>query len=145
MRKESKISGMNEVMRNLNAEIQAIKGRSANGLIQAGMLVRRDMEVTPPVIPVDTGNLRASWFTTLIRNLNLVGLTLGFSANYAVFVHENVGADFVTPRWRYDKKRKKRKYWYTPREGAGAKFFESALKNNKDNILKIIRDNAKIQ
>ena len=132
MRKESKISGMNEVMRNLNAEIQAIKGRSANGLIQAGMLVRRDMEVTPPVIPVDTGNLRASWFTTLIRNLNLVGLTLGFSANYAAAVHEmGLSRNGNEIQWK--------------KPGSGPKFFEMAMKRNEKPMLQILAKNMEIK
>ena len=52
--------------RNLNKEILKIKGRTTKGLIEASIIIRRDMDQRPPVIPVgDTGNLRASWFTTI--------------------------------------------------------------------------------
>jgi len=119
------IKGMDIVMSNLNRELLAIKGRSMKGLIEASILIRRDMDKTPPLIPIDTGNLRASWFTTSFHKGGLSGLKIGFSANYAMWVHENIGASFKRP-------------------GAGAKFFEASLKRNKDEIIKIIRNNAQI-
>jgi hypothetical protein len=52
-------------------------------------------------------------------------MRLGFTANYAWYVHENVGANFKRPE-------------------AGAKFFEAALKRNTDKILDIIKKEAKV-
>jgi len=137
------IKGFEEVIKNLNKEIKAIQDRTMFGLIEAAVFIRRDMDETPPLIPVDTGNLRASWFTETFRQGELFGLTIGFNANYAVYVHEMVGADFTSPRWRSRPGGKQ--YWYTPREGAGAKFFEAALKRNGDKIIKIIQETAKIK
>ena len=51
------------VVSNLNKQVLAIKGRSMGGLIRGVALIRRDMDSTPPLIPVDWGNLRASWFS----------------------------------------------------------------------------------
>lgn len=57
--------GIDKVMRKLNREIVKIKGKTIAGLIEASIIIRRDMDLRPPKIPVgDTGNLRASWFTT---------------------------------------------------------------------------------
>jgi len=160
------IKGMDVVMSNLNKEIVKIKAGSGAGLIEAAILIRRDMEFTSPKIPIDYGNLRASWFTVtgfglgagsrggtgapfkgpkagelaadrakavsegqgIAQSYSNKGLMLmmGFSANYAMFVHENVGANFKRP-------------------GSGAKFFEAALKRNKGKILEIIRSNAQIK
>jgi len=120
------LKGMDVVLSNLNKEILAIKGRSMAGLIEAAILIRRGMDKTSPMIPVDTGNLRDSWFTNPIREGDKFGLLIGFSANYAVFVHEAVDANFQRP-------------------GAGAKFFEASLKRNKDEVLGIIQRNAKIR
>ena len=54
-------TGLNEVLRNLNKEIVALKQRTTAGLWEAGLEVkRRSMELTP----VDTGNLRASHYTS---------------------------------------------------------------------------------
>ena len=55
-------SGFAVVMANLNVELEKIKNRTTKGLILSAIEVRRDMEGTPPLIPLDYGNLRASWF-----------------------------------------------------------------------------------
>ena len=124
------------------------------------------MESTAQLIPVDIGNLRASWFTvTSIGGLTdgaspnfkgdragelrenhgrVIGevkalvsavkepvLIMGFSANYAVFVHEMVGGEGGGINWN--------------RPGSGAKFFEEALKRNEGQMLRTIRDNAYIR
>ena len=62
----------------------------------------------------------------LARLRNEPVLVMGFGANYAIWVHENVGGTFARP-------------------GSGAKFFEAALKRNEKQMLEIIRLNAKIQ
>jgi hypothetical protein len=56
-------------------------------------------------------------------------LIMGYSANYALWVHEMIGV--------------KEENW--SRKGSNAKWFEAALKKQRDNIVKIIRDNAKIK
>jgi hypothetical protein len=120
------LKGLEEVVRNLNREIKAIEGRSLKGLIRAAIIVRRDMDATPPLVPIDTGNLRASWFVNPGHKGNNPFVTLGFSANYAVWVHELIGAKFQRP-------------------GAGAKFFQAALRRNKDKIIGVIAEEAKIK
>ena len=162
----TQLKGMNAVMANLNREILAIKGRSMKGLIEAVIIMRRDMESTSPLIPVDIGNLRASWFVVtsmggltdgaapnfkgdragelrenhgrvigevkaLVSAVKEPVLIMGFSANYAVFVHEMVGGEGGKIDWS--------------RPGSGAKFFEEALDRNKGLMLQIIRDNAYIR
>lgn len=155
------IKGFDKVLKNINRELKAIKGRSLQGLIKAQIVIRRDMEVTPPLVPVDVGNLRASWFCVtssgkaVTKNMSefkhdidgrlssghaesiesakskLSGkrdpaLIMGFSAFYAWFVHENIGAHFQRP-------------------GAGAQFFLSALNRNKKRIRDVIKKSAKIR
>lgn len=128
---KSGIKGMDVVLSNLNREILAIKGRSMAGLIEASVLIRRDMEKTPPLIPIDTGNLRASWFVTQIRKVKQFGLVMGFSSNYAVFVHEMVDRGSRRINWK--------------RPGSGPKFFEAALRRNTKQIFQIIAKNARIK
>jgi len=124
------IKGMDVVMANLNKEIARIKIGSSAGLIEAAILIRQDMEKTPPKIPIDTGNLRASWFISPIREAMKFGLMMGFSANYAMFVHEMVDKGSKKINWS--------------RPNSGAKFFEASLNRNKGKILEIIRKNAQI-
>ena len=158
----AKITGFAKVKANLNREILKIEGRSMKGLILSSIIVHRDMESTPPLVPIDLGNLRASWFvvtgtgeqsgaspnfkgenagelasnhTSAIAKYQAMAaaapmpiVIMGFSANYAVFVHEMVEGAIN---------------WSRP--GSGAKFLEAALKNNEKLILQTIRDNVYIK
>ena len=155
-----KLVGLPTVLKNLNKEIKKMEGTTLKGLIRAAIIVRRDMEVTSPKVPVDTRNLDSSFFivasdgnmasaapvfkgkhagartaehsqvvsSSLGRAVSAKRPTvvLGFSASYAWFVHENIGATFQRP-------------------GAGAKFFEAGLKRNTPKMLKIIAQEAKIK
>lgn len=181
------IKGFSNVMANLNKEIKAIEGRTVKGMIESAIVIRRDMDKTDPKIPIDLGNLRASWFTVANRKegigsqgdtartfkgkkasemksdrieaiseskgiltaVKFPSLIMGFSANYAIYVHENVDANFAgdaskikhTKKGKVTAKTKK----YTRRAGAGAKFFESSVKRNSGKVIKIIQQNTKIK
>ena len=179
------LKGMDIVLSNLNKEIQAIEGRSLRGLIEFAMLIRRDMDQTPPLIPIDLGNMRASWFIVTAKGTESGGspsfkgdksgklsadyssaisearslaqanskkgqfLIMGFSANYVVFVHENVGANFAgqTEKIKYTKSGKitASTLKYTRRAEAGAKFFEASMKRNKKIGLETIKQTASIK
>jgi hypothetical protein len=58
------IQGEAVVMANLNRQLEGIKQRSMKGLIMAAAFIRQKTETTPPLTPVDFGNLRASYFVT---------------------------------------------------------------------------------
>ncbi len=124
------IKGFDKVLSNLNKEIKRIEGASMKGLVLAAIAIRRDMDRTPPLIPVDTGNLRASWFTSPISIMatRKQALLIGFSANYSLFVHEMLDPSI---NWS--------------RQNSGPKFFEYAIKRNKDLVIQIIQNNVKIK
>jgi hypothetical protein len=157
MRKETGFIGLEKVMRNLNRESAKIKGGTMKGFIEVAILIRRSTEKDDPTVPVDWGNLRNSFFTTTgqggasgafkgpkageisVQHSAVKAkykaeadrdpqpmMVLGFSANYATFVHENMEASFQRP-------------------GSGAKFLETSIESNKQKILSLIRDNAKIR
>jgi hypothetical protein len=52
-------------------------------------------------------------------------IIMGYTANYAMAIHEKVGATFQRP-------------------GAGAKWLESSIKRNSKQILKVIQEEVKI-
>lgn len=138
---DASIKGFNEVKNKLAKEIEAMKNKSMTGMIEAAAFIRRDMEKTPPLIPVMTGNLRSSWFTsTFSRDRNPL-LIMGFSANYALWVHEMMDADFTKPRVRWVNGKKKT---YPPRKGAGPKFLEACLNRNHDQILRLIEGKVRL-
>ncbi|KKL57639.1 hypothetical protein LCGC14_2233400 [marine sediment metagenome] len=128
------ISGIDTVMKGLNGKLIEYQIDGVQGMRNAAGFIRRDMEITPPLVPLDIGNLRASWFIESTRQLgvkNRVGVSFGFSANYAVYVHERMegapwGEGIVGDiNWS--------------RPGSGPKFLEAAIKRNVFKILLIIR------
>lgn len=160
-----KLRGLDRVVRNLNKAIDQIEKKTLKGLIRASIVIRRSMDKQYPKIPVDTGNLRSSYYcvshkSEVVQGRNprfkRVNLTtdnkarleqeharavavalsdakrykypvviLGFSAWYAWTVHERMGVNYQRPQ-------------------AGPKFFQMAIKNNMDKILKIIEEEAKV-
>jgi len=132
------IVGLDTVIRNLNKELQRDKLQSLSGFTRVGALIRGSMESTPPLVPVGkTGNLRASWFTEFMSDIvtRNTGMRFGFSANYAMYVHERVegaqwGAGVVGHvNWN--------------RPGSGPKFLEAAIKRNRDRIGQIMMEEMK--
>lgn len=153
----TEIKGLREVTNNLNREIDGIKNRSMKGIIEAAILIRRDMENTSPLIPVDTGNLRSSWFIVTAMgvkqsNPNFVGENAKeMSAEHQALLNEaktmipqkiglvmGFSANYAAPvhemvgdvQWK--------------RPGSGAKYLESALSRNYKQILETIRRNVQV-
>jgi len=157
---------LRKVMANLTAAAAQIKTTSIAGLIECAILVRRDMEKADPKTPVDTGNLRHSFFITTVKgnttssgsfkgenateleaehqttmaeaSAKVAGikypvLIMGYSANYALWVHEAIDAQFSG-------RAKKPK----GRPGSGAKWFEFALNRNTPQMLTILGKEMKI-
>lgn len=153
---KSKVTGLDRIVKNLNFEIKKVKNVSMKGLIEAATLIRRDMDKTPPIIPIDLGNLRASSFVVASNTMQTDGkfigsnaakfstdhnamlakekqvtsgkplVAIGFSASYA----EEVEADTITKR---------------KRPGSGGAFFKSAIDRNKKSIIKVVQKYAKIK
>jgi hypothetical protein len=165
---------LQNILRNLNLEIGKINGRTQKGLIRATNQIHQETEKGSIKVPVDLGNLRHSFFYVTARGAigkgggqshapegvaaRFVGpkageyaaghaglltesvgkakslatmykgpfVVAGYSANYALWVHEMLGANFQ-------------------RKGAGAKWFEIAIKTKQAEILKIIQSTAKIK
>jgi len=170
------IEGVDRTMAALNRKINKfISYGSLGGILKAIAYVRRDMDKSYPKIPVDYGNLRASFFVTSSSGKIAIGggkshsiegntanfkgpdsaqiaanhsamLTemapraknlsrrfggpfaiFGFSANYAMWVHEMWDPEI---------------HWKRPQSGPG--YFGAHLDKNKDKMFQIICDNSKI-
>ncbi len=160
MAKLFKITGVQNVIRNLNIEVLKIRGRSMAGLVRGVIIIRRDMDRTPPLIPIDFGNLRGSWFvvtgigagnktSSKFKGPQAAKLGAGHSkvvssVDKQVKGGEVVGFGFsafysgvvhevVTPA----------KTW--KRASSGPKFLESSIKRNKAAILLVIWEQARIK
>jgi len=114
------MSGLDKVLRNLNREVQKIKGRSRSGLWQAALTIqRRSQELTP----VKYGHLRSSAGSYAYDTPKGPGAVIYYTAFYAVFVHE-IDKAYTVGQW---------------------KFLETAMKEKKAVVLKIIQRAVRIR
>lgn len=157
-----RLEGMEKVLRNLNREISKIEGRTLKGLIRSAILIRRDMEATPPLIPRDTGNLRASFYTITTKPVEGQVKSTSFKKDkggklaqgHAEALQEAQGelANFgknpavaIGFSAYYAFKVHEDMMAHFKHPGSGPKFLESALKRNEKNILDIIAEEARIR
>jgi len=90
-----RVLGIPRVLANLRKQRAKVRKGIGDGLKKAGLfLIRESMKV----VPVDTGNLRASWFVGATGENENTVVAVGYSANYAVFVHENLDATHAPGR-----------------------------------------------
>ena len=82
----AKIRGIADVSANINARVGGIRGRQITRAIQAAMLIGGAQATL--FTPIDTSTLINSQFREISVNGTRVTGRVGYSANYAVFVHE---------------------------------------------------------
>lgn len=82
----AKIRGIAEVNANINALVGNITGRKVTRAIQAAMLIGGAQATL--FTPIDTSTLINSQFREITVNGTRVTGRVGYSANYAVFVHD---------------------------------------------------------
>lgn len=82
----AKIRGIVEVSANINALVGNITGRKVTRAIQSAMLIGGAQATL--FTPIDTSTLINSQFREITVNGTRVTGRVGYSANYAVFVHD---------------------------------------------------------
>jgi hypothetical protein len=121
----------------MRAEEKAQEKRITVGLKRAGLFVQRESQ---RLVPVDTGNLKASAFTRTIKTASGdVDVLVGYTAAYALYVHEMEPA---SPQWGRPRSGKKRGAYWDPANRGGPKFLERVVRTRRPEILKIIRASA---
>ena len=114
------LKGLDDVLANLNKEIKKIEGATLKGLLAAGTFIKGESQ---EITPVEFGVLNNSAFSNQSGPLSV---TIGYTAEYAPFVHEAPS----TTNWT--------------KPNTGNKFLEKAVKNNIPEILSVIQKRAKI-
>jgi hypothetical protein len=145
------IQGFNQVIRNLNIKFNEIEGGTLKGLIECAKFLHRETETNVPLVPVGkTGYLHNSFqYQPLPTGVGVAegglegtniesptfgrvgghgkhGIRIGYSAGYALWVHEMIGAHFK-------------------KVGAGAHWFKAAIERNTDTLLQIIAANTRVK
>lgn len=131
------VKGTDEVLRNINAAVKKMKGNVEAGLLfGAGYLKKESQKLTPVV----TSYLRNSAYVKPYKKRKKVGAEVGYTADYAVYVHEDAekekrrAARRGTPHPKGRVIRSHVGYW---------KFLETPLKEKSRQIIAIIREAAK--
>ena len=118
------VVGGKNFLKNLDRAIKDIRGRTAEGMLAAGILIEAESKERTPV---DEGNLKASHYYakggSFIAPIVQIGAGVGYTANYAVYVHEDLNARHTVGQ---------------------AKFLESAVYDNREKILEVIANRARI-
>lgn len=115
------LTGLGDVIRNLNLAIAKIEGGSVRGLKKAALFIEGESNET---VPQDKGILINSSFSQVDPQLKRA--RIGYTAKYAPFVHE------MPASFNYTK------------PGTGPKFLQKAIAENQSSILSIIAKEAKI-
>lgn len=109
------ISGIDEVLHRLRIELFKLESISLKGLRAAALVVKNE---SVRLTPVDTSNLRNSAYTETFQSTGTSGVEIGYTADYAPYVHERIELSHAPP--------------------TQAKFLEEALKRNEQNIIQIV-------
>lgn len=117
-------TGLQNVLKNLNKEINKIEGDTFKGILAAVKFVEGEAVETTPV---EHGPLSNSIFSDAERLKNKSVGRVGYTAKYAPFVHEMPASNNFT------------------KSGTGPKFLERAVSENHAQILKIIQKRTKIK
>ena len=125
------LTGVAQVVSEINRRVNALGGGSERGLLKAGLFLKKE---SMKQVPVDTGFLKNSAITPqLMRTMsNRIYVAVGYSAVYAPIVHENPYAGRTHgfgPRGQ--------KYSHWARKGKW-KFLEDPLKANVRALTGII-------
>ena len=138
-------TGIEQTLENLNKEIKGVEGRTMAGLLAAGL---KDVQApSQKKVPVEYGKMRASAYTRKASGRDAqtgrftsgpLAVDVGYSAGYALFVHENLEQKL---------KGKPRAsglgvYWGPDGE---PKFLERAVTENQDAIVKTVASYAEVK
>lgn len=129
-----KIKGIKEAQRRLDAVVEDVRTRKAVRAIKSAMLIIGAESAL--MTPMDTGTLVNSQFQeTMINGTRITG-RIGYSANYAVYVHNASGIMKGLPR-----PNNRGNYWDPSGE---PKFLTKAAERTRRQVDDIIRKEMKL-
>lgn len=142
-----KLKGVKNMVGKMRRVSTSLSGAAARGLKKGGRHLLRESML---IVPVQTGNLRGSSFIRVFGSGWKTDVQVGYTAGYAVFVHENlqkVHGKAFNIKYASEIEAAKGTKRGTARGGMirrgeqqQAKFLEAPMKSERTEILKIIRD-----
>ena len=146
------IKGLARLRSRLLTHKQGMCQRLTVGLKRGGLFLQRESEL---IVPVDKGNLKASSFTrSEFDNTSAVTVRVGYTAAYALYVHENLDAlhgaaynqayakELAAPKKKGKKGQAKVKGrpMHSRGENQQAKFLERPAREKLPEMRQILRD-----
>ena len=133
------IIGVQKVLGNIVKRTRIMAAGTEQGLKRAGLLLQRESQM---VVPVEFGVLKASAFTRAFGSGFKTTVTVGYTAAYALYVHER-----VEMKWkgkpRMPNPPHKGKYW-DPQGRGQAKFLEEPARRLRKDMRAILLEHIKI-
>jgi hypothetical protein len=139
----AKIKGVGEVLKKLKNEHHRIQREVPRALTRAGLFLQR---ASQKMVPVHQGNLKASAFTRTSGSGFAAATTVGYTAAYAVYAHENEeaahGAEFNAKHQKEIANAKtpaQKAIWFNRGPGQQSKFLEKPMRDERRTLIKMIR------
>jgi len=136
----STVNGVREILVNLDIKQALLLKKFEEGLVKAGLHLQR---VSQGKVPVEFGNLKASAYTRKKNSGAKTEVYVGYTAEYALWVHEKVGMKLKGKPRRPSPPHIGR-YW-DPQGRAQAKFLEEPARTEVPKMRSIIIEHAKIR
>lgn len=131
-----KIEGIKQLVKNAGMYRRNFAFAIERGLKRGGLFLQRESQ---KLVPVNTGNLKASATTRAINSGLDTQVQVGYTAKYAIFVHEAVEMKLKgLPRGAAGKGKGYRGHYWDPRGKGQAKFLEQPAKEKRKEIRDIV-------
>ena len=127
------VTGAQQVIRNIKAREKAMANGCERGLKLAGAYL---LGKSKKMVPVEYGNLKASGFIRATGHGFKTNVNIGYTAFYAIFVHENVKMS-----WKGNPRESGIGVYWGPR--GQAKFLERPAREESKTMRTMIRDSIK--
>jgi len=132
--------GVREVLTNMKLRKEQVASGAARGLKKAGLHLQRASQL---VVPVEFGALKASAYTRSSGLGFSTEVFVGYTASYALFVHESVGM-VLKGQPRTPSPPHQGQYW-DPQGRGQAKFLEEPARRLTKDMRRIVEDEARIK
>lgn len=133
----SKLTGMQTVLRRARQRNRQDSAIAESGLMRAGrFLIRESLKL----VPVQFGNLKSTWFVRKSGGGFAAKVRLGYTAGYAIYVHENLDAAHGEAFNRKHAKAIKEGREFRRGVNQQAKFLERPMREKRAEALAMVRD-----
>ncbi len=133
------VKGMKDIQKSLGKERRRLEKAVPQGLAVAGLLLQRESQL---LAPVDYGILKASAFTRSEGKGFSTVVNVGYTANYAMYVHENIAMK-GKGQPREPGKPGRGNFW-DPAGRGQAKFLEQPARTLKPKMFAVIKKVCKL-